>query len=49
VIVDGQRFAATLAWAAVEPDDSGHYRLTFAFDPGAALLRAGQAAQVELQ
>jgi len=49
VIVGGQRFAATLAWTGVEPDDSGHYRLIFAFDPGAALLRAGQSAQVELQ
>jgi multidrug efflux system membrane fusion protein len=49
VIVGDQRFAAMLAYSGVEPDASGHYTLTFAFDPGAVLLRSGQAAQVELE
>jgi len=49
VIVNGNRYAGTLTYRSAEPDSSGVYTLTFAFDPGQSVLGAGLPARVEIE
>jgi RND family efflux transporter MFP subunit len=47
--VNGQHFDGKLEFPVTEPDSSGKYTLTFTFDPGKAVLHAGQTARVGIE
>jgi len=48
VTVDGKRYSGTLLHIAAEPDRSGQYSITVAFDPGDTEMRSGLPARIDI-